>query len=103
MLIYILLNFTKELAAEFDHTGPRYLRVLAISKQGQNLLRILRETAVLPIIQRAAEFTSSNYYNPNTTLEKMLQLDIHATDLYALGGPVPRRGGLDYLTSVVRS
>jgi len=102
MLIYIMLNFTKELAAEFDHAGPRYLRVLAISKQGQNLLRILKETAALPIIQRAAEFTASNYYNPTSTLDKMLQLDIHATDLYALGSPVPRRGGLDYLTSVVR-
>lgn len=102
ILVYLLLNFTKDLASEMDNCGPRYLRVLAISKQGQGLLRMIKKTSDLPIIHRAAEFTSSKHFNHTSTLEKMLQLDILATDLYALVGPVPKRGGLDYLTGAVR-
>lgn len=102
ILSYLLLNFTKELATEFDAAGPCYIRILATSKKGQDLLRIMKESSTLPIIHRAAEFTSSNHFHPATTLEKMLQLDIRATDLYVLGGSVPRRGGLDYLTNIVR-
>jgi predicted nucleotidyltransferase len=102
ILVYCVLNLTKKIIEDFDGAGPLYLRVLAFSKRGQDLLREMKSTATLPIIHRPAEYTSSIHYHPSTTLEQMLQYDILATDLYVLGNPVPRRGGLDYLLGAMR-
>lgn len=102
ILTYCLLNFSKNLAESFDQSGPQYLRVLAFSKQGQELLKLLRKTASLPVIHRPAAYVSSTTPTPSSQLAQMLQFDVLATDLYMLGCPEPQRGGLDYLTGAVR-
>lgn len=101
ILMYCLLNYKKETAQALDQCGPQYLRVLAFSEKGQELLKLMKETAKLPVIHRPAVYVS-NTCAPATSLQQMLALDILATDLYVLGCPQPQRGGLDHLTSAVR-
>lgn len=102
ILTYCLLDFKKYPVERLSQAGPQYLRVLAFSEQGQDLLKLLKKTASLPVMHRPSKYTRSTIDAPVSSLEQMLQFDILATDLYVLGCPQPQRGGLDYLTSAVR-
>lgn len=94
ILVHILLNYTADDAAAFRAAGPQYLRVLAFSPRGRMLLRRMREEATIPVLHRPAR-----YFGTGTNVgERMLRLDILATDLYTLALPDPaaRRGNLDF-------
>lgn len=95
-LIHLLLNYTKETIFE----RPAYLRVLGFNDQGQQLLKAMKTKATLPVLVRAgADGKRLCPYG-----QKMLALDIRATDLYTLGyqEPQQRQGALDYQKGPVR-
>lgn len=100
ILTYCLLNFSKQSAHMLDQSGPQYLRLLAFSFRGRQLLKIMRKNASLPVIHKPAAYVSDTP-SASPALKNMLRFDILATDLYVLGCPQPRRGGLDYLTGAV--
>lgn len=79
ILTYILLGFTKSLAEDFDSTGPRYIRILGLSRAGRQLLKAIKKRAGLPVITRTAP-----YLNKNDDVAFMLNYDATATDIYSL-------------------
>lgn len=87
-LTRIFLNHTKgDLAPDRLRTGVPYLRVLGFSPQGRELLKRMKKTAKVPVITKVTG-----------DAPPMLQLDIRATSVYALGyaEPGPRDWLRDY-------
>lgn len=79
LALYTLLNLTAEqYQLSRSDEGPQYIRVLGFTKKGQNLLKQIKQRSRLPIIT-------------NLTRERqlMLELDIRAGAIYALGYPDP--------------
>ncbi|MFE5319643.1 nucleotidyltransferase [Paenibacillus sp. NPDC056579] len=76
-LLRILLNHKKpQLAPAVLAQGAPYLRVLGFTSTGQELLRRMKKTAKVPVVTKV---TSLSEPSP------LLQLDIQATSVYALG------------------
>jgi len=81
MLLRILLNHRKtQLSADILRQGVPYLRVLGFSPVGRELLKRMKKTAKAPIITKVA--------NAPEALP-LLQLDLQATSVYALGYASP--------------
>ncbi len=95
VLNYIMMQYTKSTAQEFDLAGPQYLRLLACSEQGRRLLSHMRKRVTLPVITRVAPA----YKKGSPVLQKMLDFDCRATDIYALccEGAEPLAQGADYV------
>lgn len=78
MLLHILLQHGKlAMAPEALAQGPGYLRVLAFSRKGRELLKRMKASASLPIVTRAAAFSHPG-----------LELDIQAAAAYANAMPI---------------
>jgi cytidyltransferase-like protein len=103
ILIQILLGYTQNDAFMTQCHGPAYLRVLGFSQRGQDLLRMMKDTASLPVVHRLAVFERQLWSSPtahNAAALRMLDLDRLATDLFVLAyaNPLQRNGGQDYTT-----
>lgn len=98
ILLYILLNFTKDVAAIFDTNGPQYLRLLGFSPQGQKILHDMKAISAVPVVTKTGNLR--HYKTP--LISQMMAYDFLATDLHALIQPYPGRGGLDFLRSPVQ-
>lgn len=96
LLTHIYLNYEKSL----DFTEPLYLRVLGFTPKGQEILKMMKKSAKLPIITK---FTKG-YDELNKKGKEMLDLEIRASDLYSLAfsNPSMRKGRQDYYTSPKR-
>jgi len=57
-----------------EHRSPTYLRVLGMTPGGRNYLNEKKKSLSLPLVSRVA-----------ATKDPLLNIDIHATDLYQLG------------------
>ena len=93
ILLYTLLGITKK-----DMTSsikaPPYIRVLGMNKKGKDLLSaISHSNPNLPIITSVKKFVDSN---PNKHILNMLNIDIHATDVYTIGFQNDSWANLDY-------
>ncbi|RAP76302.1 nucleotidyltransferase [Paenibacillus montanisoli] len=76
-LLAILLGHSKELLSPARlREGIRYIRVLGYTPRGRELLKRMRTSAKLPILNSAAKFD-----------DPYLELDVRATSVYALGWP----------------
>jgi len=94
MLLRILLGHRKdELAPERLASGIEYIRVLGFGEKGRELLRRMKKTAAVPVIQSAAEGDWP-----------YLRLDAEATALYSLAfdAPAPADAWRDYTRPPVR-
>ncbi|NLC44502.1 MAG: nucleotidyltransferase [Clostridiales bacterium] len=99
ILIHGLLNLTTKSFKELDDvTGPKYLRILAFSRNAMPLMRRLKETAQVPILTKAAHI---NRYE--TSIQRMFAYDSLATDIYslALSNPKMRQGGRDFTQKLI--
>ncbi|CAG7623177.1 nucleotidyltransferase [Paenibacillus allorhizosphaerae] len=75
MLMRILLNHSKQqLAADVLREGVPYLRVLGFTENGRKLLKRMKTAAKVPIVTKVTDGISP-----------LLDLDIRATSVYALG------------------
>ena len=72
MLTHIYTGITKEQLHQF--TAPEYIRLLGMTKNGQQYLSQYKKTIALPLISRVGKADN-----------KMLALDIHAAQMYGLG------------------
>lgn len=61
--------------------SPEYLRVLGFNQRGRQLLRVMKTTSKLPIITKLGRLRP---HANNDTYNRLLALDIRATDLYYL-------------------
>lgn len=95
-LLHILLDFTRE----YEAKAPAYIRVLGFNQTGQKLLKEMKRKSELPVLIRPARQKNE------LTLQgqKLLELDIRATDLYYMGynSPALQKSNLDYLRMPVQ-
>lgn len=105
LLLHLLLEFPAELAASFDCTGPRYLRVLALNARGKILLHDAKKRTRLPLIAKTGAYLKSrDLTRPMESLaplQQMLLYDIRATELRNLALPMPEASGKDFLQSPI--
>lgn len=96
VLNYIIMNFSRQDAELFDRIGPKYIRVLASTKKGRHLLALMRKRAELPVVTRVAPF----YKKADSLIQKMLEYDLKASDIYTIGYKNPALFGMnkDFLT-----
>jgi predicted nucleotidyltransferase len=76
LLINILLGIEKR---EYDLSKEGYLRILGFDDIGRKIIHDMKETATLPIITNINKVSEQLKSNP------LLELDIKASDLYAMG------------------
>jgi len=105
LLCHVLLGYTRQMGQTFDQAGgPQYIRILAFSNKGRELLGLMKEKSTLPVITRVASFYHGKKQaageNPraNSILHSMLTLDLRATDVYSLfyPGTAHRKAGQDF-------
>ena len=91
-------------ASEFDDFnnfgGPQYIRVLGFNQKGRRLLSQINKNASLPVIIKTADYKRSC----NPLLNRMLEIESLATDLYVLGykNPAFRKAGQEFTQNVIR-
>ncbi len=79
----------------FEQEHPAYLRVLAFNDTGRQILKIMKDTATLPIITKLGKNPAANQ---SATFTQQLELELAASDLLSmLQGK--NLTGSDYLTS----
>lgn len=81
---------------EFLHS-PEYLRVLGFSERGRNLLRIMRKSATLPIMDKASDFLQ---HAGNSRLTRMSELDLISAEIWGLSAGL--RYGDEFERRVIR-
>lgn len=97
ILMHLLLNITKKDIFYFnDHGGPQYARILAFNDKGREILQSFKSTSSIPMVSNL-----KNYTPQNSAADRMLAIDIRATNLYTLAFTDEKRGGalMDYRTS----
>ncbi|MBU2701201.1 putative nucleotidyltransferase [Sporomusaceae bacterium BoRhaA] len=102
ILLYTLLHVTNKELLAFDESGPLYARVLAFNERGRALLKKMEQSSSLPAIVKTAHFLNSHSLDkPQSPLEKMLALDIHASNLHGLCLPTNhwQPGNQDFIRS----
>ncbi len=84
IIIHSLFSLTKKEVKNFNNDGPLYCRILGMSDKGRILLRKAKTVSCLPIVQKLKYFYQHNKKYNNTSILKMIDYDILATDLYVL-------------------
>lgn len=100
ILMSILTGMTLEQADMFNrYNGPQYARVLGFNKKGQQLLSLIKQKSVIPLVMKTADFVKSC----NPLLKSMLELEAMSTDIYVLGykNPAYKKAGQEYTQNVV--
>jgi predicted nucleotidyltransferase len=95
-LIHLLLNYTKS-ENDFLKDGPPYLRLLGYTPKGQELLKLSKKKARVPVIIKGSQINKSLPADP--IMRHFWEYDVRATNLYSLLYPQisTRHGNLDYL------
>lgn len=94
LLIHTLLNHSKtEMMPSLLAQGPGYIRVLGFRDRGRKLLKVMKQSARLPVLTSPAQFT-----------HPQLERDLQAAAAYAGAFANPLRSDLysDYLLPPVR-
>lgn len=94
ILIHLLINIDKKSINYLQSHGPQYIRVLGANANGIYLLKQIKKNCSLPIITKFADYKKFN----NDILNKMIEIDKKATDIYSLGLNKGKMN-LDYLIS----
>lgn len=101
LIMTILLQLSKEHVTYFSSCGPRYYRVLAFSRRGQQLLHEIKKLSSLPIITNVPTELNSRqiFTEPLDERQQMLAFDVKAVDLYNLARPKIKTTGEDFTHS----
>lgn len=98
ILLYSLLGITKNDMRNSFKVRP-YIRVLGMNSKGKEMISaISRSNKNLNIITSVKKYIDSN---PSKNLLNMLNIDIHATDIYTLGYPKDSLANLDYTHNLI--
>ncbi len=99
ILLYALLNITKK-DMKLSMKEQPYIRVLGFNKNGEFLLsEIANQNPKLPIITSVKKFIDTNN---NKNLQRLLDIDIFATNVYTLGYEYNSLCNLDYTKSIIK-
>jgi predicted nucleotidyltransferase len=100
ILFCALAGLTNELFEAFNaNGGPAYIRILGFNNTGRQLLSSIKDTALLPVVTKAADFKNSGA----PLLSAMLRLEAAAADQYVLarGNAEYRRSGSEFTRNVI--
>ncbi|MBQ3408689.1 MAG: nucleotidyltransferase [Clostridia bacterium] len=98
ILICVLLGITKK-DAEMARRATPYIRVLGFNENGRELLsRIKKANPRLPVITSVKKFKDTN---TNKTYNRILDIDMLATDIYTMACKNDCIAGLDYTKNLV--
>lgn len=92
----ILLQAALGIKRDDINAGPSYIRILGFNKTGRNILRIMKDTAKLPVIMNLSEID-----NDDTTGMRDAHLDYVAGKIFNICCPCPREGNTEYNISPV--
>ncbi len=103
ILIHSLFYLTHKEIVTFNKGGPQYCRVLGMTENGKTVLKKLKVKSELPVIIKLKNFSKHNNIDRNIVVQKMLDYDILATNLYVLGykPELARIGGQDYTRKII--
>ena len=93
--LFMQLLLDKE-RSYLEQAEPAYIRVLAFNDEGRQLLKIMKETATLPIITKLGKNPSNGQ---SLTFTQQLELELAASDVLALLQNTPAPKGSDFLNS----
>jgi predicted nucleotidyltransferase len=93
----ILLCAAIGITAKDQSLSPQYLRVLGQNDKGQEILRIMGQTAKLPVLLRASHFE-----NLSPEGKRMFRLENIATDLYTMAYSPMGDCGAEYTMNLYR-
>lgn len=80
IMIHQLLGIKAKDIQDFQRMGgPQYARILAFNNRGRQLIKAASDRSCIPIINKINQFIP-----PNGAADKMLRLDLRATDIYRL-------------------
>lgn len=79
-----------------EQTEPAYIRVLAFNDAGRQLLKVMKETARLPIITKLGKNPTNGQ---SLAFTQQIELELAASDVLALLQNTPAPTGSDFLTS----
>lgn len=104
LLLNILFDLDKTYINKIDSKGPQYIRILGFSKNGEKLLKEIKEKSSLPIIVNPKEYITEVDINTNDLFKRTLSLDIFATDIYTIlyENPSCRKANLDYTENIIK-
>lgn len=89
----IIINTLLGITNKDTSLSPQYARVLAFNERGTEILKEMSKRSKVPIITKMADAKPSN-----PDFHRMLEIDILATDIYALLTE-NKQAGLDFKTS----
>ena len=93
--LFMQLLLDKE-RSYLEQAEPAYIRVLAFNDEGRQLLKIMKETATLPIITKLGKNPSNGQ---SLAFTQQLELELAASDVLALLQKTPAPMGSDFLNS----
>ena len=93
--LFMQLLLDKE-RSYLEQTEPAYIRVLSFNDEGRQLLKIMKETATLPIITKLGKNPSNGQ---SLAFTQQLELELAASDVFALLQNTPAPIGSDFLNS----
>lgn len=99
ILLNIILQITKDDLKEFEEKGgPQYIRVLGFKKSSAHLLTRLHQQATLPIVMNLPK----DYHKLSATGQKLLNLEVRATNIYSTLQGASNPINLDYTHPIVK-
>ena len=99
ILLYSLLNITKNDMELSKKVRTPYIRVLGFNKRGKFLIsEIAKANPKLKIITSVKKFVDSNI---NRNLKSLLDIDINSTNIYTIGYQNDSWSNLDYTKKLV--
>ena len=103
ILIHSLFNLKHQEIVAFNKKGPPYCRVLGMTENGKILLKKIKSKSKLAMIIKLKNFYQQNKLSGDGLVERMLNYDILATNLYVLGYKLKmaRVGAQDYTRKII--
>ena len=93
----ILLCAAIGITAKDQEGSPAYIRVLGQNQRGNEILRVMRQTAKLPVILRTSDMATVSERG-----KRLFRLENLATDLYTMAYEPMGTCGMEYTANLYR-
>ena len=75
---------------------PQYIKILGFSKNGKKILRIMRNTATIPVIMRYSDVKKLS-----PTAQYLYEIENRCDDIYALSSETPSKCGNNMTSNII--
>lgn len=95
----IILSAFLEINKDILKDPPPYIKILGFNKRGEEVLKLAKKQAKIPIITKASEI---NNLKGNSTATKFFETEKHAYDLYNLMLPKIQKCGFEMTGKIIK-